>query len=344
MWVATRRGLSRRMPDGRFVTYTASDGLYADHIYGVAEDLRGDLWMGCSRGAFRVSRADLDDFAAGKTKTVRSRSYGIEDGLRSIVLAVGFSPTIARGHDGRIWFATTDGVSVVDPTAVAAANRIAPHVHIEEVTIDDVTVDQMHPAHAPPGRGDLSLRYTALSFIEPRRMSFKVRLDPYDSDWVDVGNLRMRQYTNIPPGRYVFRVKASNADGVWNETGARYEMTLAPHFYQTRWFALGCVATALLAAFGAYRWRVHSLKQRERELRVRVEQATAQIKTLSGLLPICASCKKIRDDSGYWTQMEAYIQDHSDAGFSHGVCPECLVKLYPEYVAGMQGDGGGGTS
>ena len=61
-----------------------------------------------------------------------------------------------------------------------------------------------------------------------------------------------------------------------------------------------------------------------------LQNALAQLKTLSGLLPICASCKKIRDDDGYWNQLEAYIQDHSDVVFSHGLCPECAKKLYPQ--------------
>ncbi len=68
------------------------------------------------------------------------------------------------------------------------------------------------------------------------------------------------------------------------------------------------------------------LAKRNEEL----EQALVKIKTLSGLLPICASCKKIRDDKGYWTQLESYISEHSDAEFTHGCCPECMKKLYPE--------------
>lgn len=58
-------------------------------------------------------------------------------------------------------------------------------------------------------------------------------------------------------------------------------------------------------------------------------KALAEVRTLSGLLPICASCKKIRDDSGYWEQIEEYITERSDAQFSHGICPECMKKLYP---------------
>jgi len=62
-----------------------------------------------------------------------------------------------------------------------------------------------------------------------------------------------------------------------------------------------------------------------------LEQALKEIKRLRGMLPICASCKKIKDDKGYWTQIEAYIEDHSEAEFTHGICPECMRRLYPDY-------------
>jgi len=71
--------------------------------------------------------------------------------------------------------------------------------------------------------------------------------------------------------------------------------------------------------------------QNEREILIReLQDALAQIKTLSGLLPICASCKKIRDDKGYWNQIEEYVSKHSEAKFTHGICPECTQRLYPE--------------
>jgi CheY-like chemotaxis protein len=70
-------------------------------------------------------------------------------------------------------------------------------------------------------------------------------------------------------------------------------------------------------------------KEREQVI-LELKEALVQVKTLGGMLPMCASCKKIRDDKGYWTQVEAYIQDHSEAQFSHGICPECAKKLYPE--------------
>jgi hypothetical protein len=70
------------------------------------------------------------------------------------------------------------------------------------------------------------------------------------------------------------------------------------------------------------------LLAKERETAQALRDALSQIKTLSGLIPICASCKKIRDDKGYWNQLEAFIQEHSEAEFSHGICPDCMKKLY----------------
>jgi PAS domain S-box-containing protein len=78
--------------------------------------------------------------------------------------------------------------------------------------------------------------------------------------------------------------------------------------------------------------RTKAAAERER-LIGELRDALSKVKTLSGFIPICASCKKIRDDKGYWNQIESYVRDHSDAEFSHGICPDCMVKLYPEFVA-----------
>ena len=76
--------------------------------------------------------------------------------------------------------------------------------------------------------------------------------------------------------------------------------------------------------------RFNILREKE-QLIVDLEDALAKVKTLSGLLPICASCKKIRDDEGYWHQVEEYVQEFSDARFTHGLCPDCAKKMYPDF-------------
>ncbi|NLF31528.1 MAG: hypothetical protein GX591_11665 [Planctomycetes bacterium] len=88
-------------------------------------------------------------------------------------------------------------------------------------------------------------------------------------------------------------------------------------------FALWVTAVLILVRRAADRRRVEAMRQRE--------QALADAKVLRGLLPICAGCKKIRDDSGYWSTLETYIRTHSEADFSHGLCPDCIRRLYPDY-------------
>jgi hypothetical protein len=134
-------------------------------------------------------------------------------------------------------------------------------------------------------------------------------------------------------GHYVFRVVARNSDGVWNESGASFAFELEPHFYQTLWFYGLVIVIVCGIGFGVYRLRVWQLLEREKDLKRRVDDSMAQIKILGGLIPICSSCKKIRDDKGYWNQLEHYIYEHSEATFTHGVCPECAEKLYGKYYS-----------
>ncbi len=87
----------------------------------------------------------------------------------------------------------------------------------------------------------------------------------------------------------------------------------------------------LLAAVRAMERIIHAERQRDQLIK-QLREALANIKVLRGLLPICCHCKKIRDDKGYWKAVEEYIREHSEVEFSHGLCPECVRKLYPEYA------------
>jgi hypothetical protein len=185
-----------------------------------------------------------------------------------------------------------------------------------------------------PGKHDLEIRYTALSFLSPSRVLFRYRLEGFDAGWVDAGIRRTAYYTHLPPGKYRFRVKACNADGVWNEAGAAVELRLRPHFYETPWF-YGAVALAVgLGGAATQRLHVRRLKRRAHELARRVDDALAQICVLRGMLPTCAWCRNVRDEAGNWIAMEDYISQHSEANFSHGICPDCAERLRRESAGG----------
>jgi len=240
-------------------------------------------------------------------------------------------PVAYRAHDGRVWFCTLRGACVVDPRKLSV-NRLPPPVQIEEVLINGRRFLPGPNIEAPPGRGDLAFTYTGLSLMAPDKVAFKYKLFGYDNDWIDAGDRRVAYYTNIPPARYRFQVVARNADLVWNTEGAALEVDLAPRLHQTVGFRIAGALAIALAVVVVHFVRLERLRRRERELSLRVNEALAQLKVLRGLLPICASCKKVRDDTGYWSQIETYIHERSEAEFSHSICPECMERLYPEFM------------
>jgi hypothetical protein len=169
----------------------------------------------------------------------------------------------------------------------------------------------------------VTFEFAALDFVIPSKHQYKYKLEGFDAAWNEVGSRRTATYTNLPPGDYTLRVAGSNNDGLWNEDGVRLPVRVVPPFWRT-WAFQSILGLGLLAAvFGAHRWRVRRHVLSERVLKSRVREALAEIKTLSGLLPICAWCKRIRADDGRWRQIEAYVRDHTQADFTHGVCPEC---------------------
>ncbi|MFI5197368.1 MAG: two-component regulator propeller domain-containing protein [Thermoanaerobaculia bacterium] len=322
LWIGTSGGGLFRMRDGRLSAVTARQGLYDDVVFAILDDGAGNLWMSCNRGLFRVARHELVEFFAGTRASVTCAAYGEADGMKSAECNGGFQPSAWRGRDGRLWFATIRGVAVVDPQAIRV-NREPPPVVLERIVVDGRDLGAVARQAFSPGSRSIELDYAGLSFVSSERMRFKYRLEGVDSDWLDVGPRRAAYYTNLSPGRYVFRVIASNSDGVWNQTGAMLPFSIRPFFWQTIWFYALCAGLVLFAAAAAIQVRVRSLRLREDELKRRVAEGIARVRVLSGLLPICSWCKKVRDDAGYWKQIESYIRDHSEAEFTHGICPDC---------------------
>ena len=329
LWISSPQGGLTRYRNGKFTAFNTKVGLFTDEIYCVLADNQDDLWLSSPRGIGHVKRKDLDDYAEARTNVIHSQVYVTADGMKTDECFGNWQPAGWKGHDGRLWFATKKGAVMIDPKAFKR-NEFPPSVLIEQVVVDQQSVPKNHFVSLPPGTDKLEFHYTALSFLVPERVLFKYKLEGYDRGWVESGTRRTAFYTNLPAGNYRFRVMACNNDGLWNETGADFPFKLEPHFYQTSWFYALLLAAFGGTAFGGHRLRVWQLLKREKELQTRVQEALARIKTLSGLIPICANCKKVRNDKGYWDQVEEYVQSHSEAKFSHGICPECVAKLYPE--------------
>jgi ligand-binding sensor domain-containing protein/signal transduction histidine kinase len=261
LWIGTVGGGLRLLDHGQKMTsFFVRDGIFDNEIYGIIRDDQDHLWMACSKGLFSVNRADLLEFDAGKRKKIVSTPYSPTDALRTIECRSGVQPGSARMRDGRVWFSTIRGLYVFDPNHLVL-NIPPPPVVIEEVTVNGERVEPAAIGAIAPGLKNLEFTYSGLTFLQPNRITFRYMLEDFDKSWISAGTRREAFYTNLPPGKYRFRVIGCNADGFCNETGASTPFSLAPHFYQRWWFPPLCAALLGLAAWMIYQLRIHRLQE-----------------------------------------------------------------------------------
>jgi signal transduction histidine kinase len=275
LWMGSYGGGLVRMKDSNIVRYTYSNGLSNDVILKILEDDNSNLWMSSIKGISFVSKHMLNDFANGKIDHIHCTAYNSSDGM---IVSECSTPTGCKTSDGRLWFPTPRGIVVVDPNHIPK-NILPPPVVIEQVTINNKDYSPYASIQILQGDGQAEFHYGGMSFIAPEKVYFRYMLEGFDTDWKTVGTRHTAFYTNLPTGKYNFRVTACNNDGIWNEAGASFAFELRPHFYQTSWFY-----SLLLIAFGAslfsvYRLRVWSLLKRKKELEQHVFDRTLQLET-----------------------------------------------------------------
>jgi ligand-binding sensor domain-containing protein/signal transduction histidine kinase len=227
--------------DGRTFSASIRDGLDQTTIHAILDDGGGHLWFATENG---IARCDASGMGAGLAGAGQAAGcshwieFGTADGLRSRETATNSHPSAWRSRDGHLWFATPKGLVEVDP-AHFPVNAVPPGVVLERFAIDDIP----QPLHAsdhvmriPAGHVHFEFDYAGLSFVAPQKVRYRYMLEGFDHGWTEAGARRTAYYTNIPAGRYTFRVQAANNDGLWNAAGTAITFELRPHFYQTLWF------------------------------------------------------------------------------------------------------------
>lgn len=244
--------------NGRLSRFLVRDGLYDNEIYGFVPDTKDRLWMACSNGFFWVTRADLFNYASGKVQKVTSSPYSPLDGLKTVQGTPGVQPVGVRAKDGRVWFSSTAWLMAFAPDL--GIHNVLPPVTIEEVTVNGSTVEGGHALDLEPSQNSVAFRYTALTFIAPGRLNFRYILEGYDTNWTDAGARREAFYTNLPPGKFRFRVAACDGMVPCNETASALQLEISPHTYQRAWFIPLCVAALALLVWITHRFRVRQLR------------------------------------------------------------------------------------
>jgi signal transduction histidine kinase len=215
--------------------------------------------------------------------TVTCLNYGEGDGLPSLECSGGLQPAAGKLADGRICFATSKGLVIVNPADIKV-NQLPPPVVIEDVIVNGHLLhsggaDLAAPLKIPPGQQRFEFHFTGLSFVAPEKMRFEYQLVGWDNDWMKTANdKRMAEYSYLPPRSYVFHVRACNSDGIWNEEWASFSFVVLPHFWQTWWF--GLIAT--LAAIGfitSIVWYISRRRLRRKLENIQRQQAIERERT-----------------------------------------------------------------
>lgn len=267
IWVGTFRGGLLRFKNGEFTRYTIRDGLPDDIICQIADDGLGKLWFGSHKGIFCATKESFDAFDRGAIHSLPCIAYGLFDGLPTLECSGNYQPSVWRGHDGRLWFATVKGAAVIDPRQVRP-NPVPPPVVLEECSVDGKDFPITGTIQIPPGKHQFDFLFTALSFAAPDKVRFRYRMEGLDDKWVESGTKRTAHYGSLRPDTYKFKVVACNNDGVWNEQGATLAIEQLPFIWQTWWFEVLAGAGLLVAVSGAVRYAAtRSLQQKLERLK-----------------------------------------------------------------------------
>jgi len=276
LWVVTTGGLDRLdRQTGAFTHYRAKDGLPNEVVYGMLEDEQGFLWISTNGG---LSRFDPE---AGTFK-----NYTERDGLQSNEFNMS---AYCKSRSGEMFFGGINGLNSFYPDALQD-DTTAPPVVITNFELFNapVPVGGDSPLQAPIAETQaitlsyqddfFSFEFAALHYAAPEQNQYAYMMEGLDKDWNYVGNRRFAGYTSVPAGKYTFKVKAANSDGVWNEEGTSLRIAVVPPFWQTWWFRVLAIAALAGSALAVFALRVRSIEAQRRNLEIQVNERTRELR------------------------------------------------------------------
>ncbi|MBI3194611.1 MAG: hypothetical protein HYZ34_09135, partial [Ignavibacteriae bacterium] len=257
VWVGTyEAGLNRyEHATNSFKHYLEKDGLPNNVIYGILEDEKGNLWLSTNRGISRFN-----------PPTETFRNFDVDDGLQANEFNRG---AYFKSKRGEMFFGGVNGFNEFFPNAIQD-NQHIPSVVLTQFLVFNKkkefqqAIDEVKEITLPFDENFFSFEFSSLDFTNQKKNRFKYMLEGFDHDWVSAGTNRLAFYTDVSPGNYIFRVKGSNNDDVWNEEGLAIAVTIIPPVWATWWFRF--LVGIFLAALGPviYYRRVNALKREKK--------------------------------------------------------------------------------
>ena len=270
IWMGTSAGglCQFNYATGKFTSYTIKDGLPDNTVYSILEDNKNNLWLGTGNG--------LSQFDPAK-KTFSNYEY--KDGLQSNVFAAGHRnrPARYKGKDGTLYFGGPGGLNYFDPLQLKINSILAPVVITQFKLFDKLKkgANESKEIILKHNENYFSFEFSSLSFFNPSKNQYAYKLEGVDKDWINSGSRRYVSYTNISPGKYEFKVKATNNDGVWNEEGASIIIIIRSPWWQSWWAYIiyGLLLIACVIAIHRYQKRRVIMAEREKTQKRELEQA-----------------------------------------------------------------------
>lgn len=276
LWVATEFGLNQfDRHTGRCIRYFMEHGLPDNRITGMTQDADGNLWLGAGKGLCRFN-----------PETQNVTTYGPGEGMQSNLF---FYPAALKSRSGELWFGGPKGVNVIDPTTLPD-NPHAPPVALTDFLIDGKSVPVGEDSVLPQtismvqeitlthDIAKFEFQFAALNYTVASKNQYAYTMEGFDKDWISTDSeKRFARYTNLDPGKYVFRVKGSNNDAVWNEEGVSVKIHILPPWWKTWWFRISMGLLIMAGLTGGYIWRMNAFETRNRELEQQVAERTKEL-------------------------------------------------------------------
>ncbi|MCS6807854.1 MAG: ATP-binding protein, partial [Candidatus Kapabacteria bacterium] len=269
IWVGTLDGLNCINPrTGVIQRFTESDGLPNDVIYGILEDAAGFLWLTTNKGLVRFH-----------VSTMACTLYTRQDGLQHNEFN---GNAVLHGSDGGLYVGGIGGYSMFYPDGIRD-NQYIPPVVITNCAVFgkniefDTAISERTMIELPYMYSSFTLEFVALNFVGSSKNRYRYIMEGFDKQWVEAGTRREAVYTNVEPGEYIFRVQASNNDGVWNTRGAVLHIRVIPPWWGTWYFRLSIGLAVILGTLATYQARVYALRQSTRRLEQLVQMRTQSL-------------------------------------------------------------------
>lgn len=284
----------------RWQAFSDAQGMPVNSPFFITHDAHGYLWVAGIRGVHRVLLSDMTEVAAGRRERVRGEMLlnerGDRRGGQKGYCCNGAGNAKGFIQDGELWLPTRDGVVALSTDRIVKNDK-APRTLIERVRVGEQwrAADPSADWKLPPASRDLSFEFTVLSFQDPKSVELRYRLVGYDADWrtLEDPTRRSVNYTNLPPGAYVFEALGSNNADTWSKAPAQIGFRIQPWFHETPlfyWLSAALLASLLYAAFrrqqGAHRRQREALEQLVRQRTEALEVANHRLEDASQTDPL----------------------------------------------------------